>query len=342
MPEEFEIISIKITGILALISILLVIVCFALKRIVNNQGLIDFFELLEKISAYSAPAFIFLLLYFCFNSNGSDSRKVKEDTSVSSLITTIATQTITEAVIFGSANIVNGGYVWYDGMEYRTSNNIYSATTIEEQLYYEDANEHHIYCCNRKDFSDNKLIYDEARVDELTYYGGWFYFRRSLGDDVSICKMRTDGSDIRVLVRCNEWYMNVYQDKIYFVNFDEGYALQSMNLDGNQLTTLATNASDICVANDTIFFSDRESRYLYKMNLDGTGLMQLNHTYTRCTNYYQGKLYYFGDGNHMIYRCDLMGNIEKSYEDGAKFLVLAGGHIYAYMDNAQIRKIACD
>lgn len=256
--------------------------------------------------------------------------------------TTTAATTTTEVVDLGSTNMINGGYVWYDGIEYRIADNFYSTITIGEKLYYEDATTHHIYCCDRKNLSDKVLIYDGADVDELTYYGEWFYFRRTLGDHVSICKMRTDGSDVRVLVQCDEWYMNVYQDKIYFINFDKNHALQCMDLNGDQLTTLATNASDICVVNDTIFFSNRETRYLYKMNLDGTNLVQLNHNYTRCTNYYQGNLYYFGDDNHMIYRCDLMGNIEKSYEDGANFLVLAGGYIYAYMDNAQIRKIACD
>ena len=184
------------------------------------------------------------------------------------------------------------------------------------------------------------MIYNAAYVDELTYYDGWFYFRRTLGDNVSICKMRTDGSDVTVLTQCNEWYMNVYQVKIYFVNFDNNYALQCMDLNGNQLVTLTYGASDICVVKDTIFFSNRDTRYLYKMNLDGTNLVQLNQTFTRCTNYYDGKLYYFGDNDHMIYRCDLMGNVEKSYESGANFLVLVGGYIYAYMDNAQIRKIA--
>lgn len=344
MPEEFEIISIKITGILGLISIPLFILSFVLKKIFKNEGLIDFFGLLEKIISVSGGIALFIYFMFVYsNSHEPDNSRVKENTSTSSFLTTpIATKTTTEVVDFGSTNIINGGYVWYDGIEYRTADDFYSAITIGEKLYYEDDTAHHIYSCDRKNLSDKVLVYDGAYVDELTYYGGWFYFRRTLDNDVSICKMRTDGSDVRVLVQCDEWYMNIYQDKIYFVNFDENYALQSMDLEGNQLTTLATNASDICVTNDTIFFSDRETRYLYKMNLDGTDLMQLNHTYTRCTNYYQGKLYYFGDGNHMIYRCDLMGNIEKSYEDGANFLVLAGGYIYAYMDDSQIQKIACD
>ncbi len=345
MSEEFEIISIKITGILALISIFLFIMIFIFKRIVNNSVLIDFFDLLEKIVGVSGGIVLCIYLIFFYlpsNSHEPDNSQVKEDTSASSLTTTIATKTTTEVVDFGSTNTINGGYVWYDGIEYRTAYNFYSAITIGEKLYYEDSTTHHIYSCDRKDLSNKELVYDGAYVDELTYYSGWFYFRRSLGDDVSICKMRTDGSDVRVLVQCDEWYMNIYQDKIYFINFDKNHALQCMDLNGDELITLATNASDICVVNDMIFFSDRETRYLYKMNLDGTDLMQLNHTYTRCTNYYQGKLYYFGDGNHMIYRCDLMGNIEKSYEDGAKFLVLAGGYIYAYMDDSQIQKIACD
>lgn len=263
-----------------------------------------------------------------------------EETTAPPETTTVATTTTTEVADFGSTNLINGGYVWYDGDEYRVADNFYSNITIGEKLYYEEASTHYVYCCNRKDLSDKTLIYNAAYVDELTYYDGWFYFRRTLGDNVSICKMRTDGSDVTVLTQCNEWYMNVYQDKIYFVNFDNNYALQCMDLNGNQLVTLTYGASDICVVKDTIFFSNRDTRYLYKMNLDGTNLVQLNQTYTRCTNYYDGKLYYFGDNDHMIYRCDLMGNVEKSYESGANFLVLVGGYIYAYMDNAQIRKIA--
>ena len=191
-----------------------------------------------------------------------------EETTAPPETTTVATTTTTEVADFGSTNLINGGYVWYDGDEYRVADNFYSNITIGEKLYYEEASTHYVYCCNRKDLSDKTLIYNAAYVDELTYYDGWFYFRRTLGDNVSICKMRTDGSDVTVLTQCNEWYMNVYQDKIYFVNFDNNYALQCMDLNGNQLVTLTYGASDICVVKDTIFFSNRDTRYLYKMNLD--------------------------------------------------------------------------
>ncbi|MDE7094293.1 MAG: DUF5050 domain-containing protein, partial [Oscillospiraceae bacterium] len=92
------------------------------------------------------------------------------------------------------------------------------------------------------------------------------------------------------------------------------------------------NASDLCIAEDKIFFAERDTRYLYSMNLDGSNVQQLNAAYSRCINYMNGQLYYYGskENNRTIYSCDLNGNITGRYASGAKFLMLMGQEIYYY------------
>ncbi|MDE6777101.1 MAG: DUF5050 domain-containing protein, partial [Oscillospiraceae bacterium] len=183
--------------------------------------------------------------------------------------------------------------------------------------------------------SGQKQVICGKHASELTLYQDKLYFSTTEGNRKIIYRVNTDGTELEQLSGCEDlWYMTIYKDVIYYVNYEnETYAIMSMNLDGSDLKTIHKyNASDLCIAEDKIFFAERDTRYLYSMNLDGSNVQQLNATYSRCINYMNGQLYYYGskENNRTIYSCDLNENITGRYASGAKFLMLMGQEIYYY------------
>ena len=255
----------------------------------------------------------------------------------------------------GASNIVNSGICCTDGERcyysdtntkklYQTKNG--TADVIAEQFYgyYLNLCEDIIYyadvaadnCVTAYDLTTgNRTVICNMYVQELTLYNEKLYFTCTDGERRTVYRMNTDGSNLESLASCEDlWYMTIYKDIIYYVNYEnEQYAIVSMNLDGTDSRILRKyNASDLCIAEDRIFFAERDTRYLYSMNLDGSDVQQLNSTYSRCINYMNGQLYYYGskENGRNIYSCDLYGNVTGRYASGAKFLMLMEDELYYY------------
>lgn len=284
-----------------------------------------------------------------------------ETTTAETPVTEVSTQVIaepTEETLFqnyGTSNTVNSGICCTDGERfyysdtntqklYRTENG--TATEIADQFYgyYLNLSGDIIYyadaaadkCVTAYDLtSGNRTVICDMHVQELTLYKEKLYFSCIDGDQKTIYRMNTDGSGLESLASCEDlWYMTIYKDVIYYVNYEnDQYAILSMQLDGSDSKIIHKyNASDLCIAEDKIFFAERDTRYLYSMNLDGSDVQQLNATYSRCLNYMNGQLYYYGseESERNVYSCDLEGNITGRYTSGAKFLMLMENELYYY------------
>lgn len=265
---------------------------------------------------------------------------------------------LTEDVEFidcGASNIVNSGICCTDGDNFyysdsnekklfRKENAAYTVladdffgyylNTDGDMIYYADAASDN-YATAYDLTSGERTVIREMHAQELTLYQEKLYFSCADGNQKTIYRMNTDGSELESLTSCEDlWYMTIYNDVIYYVNYENDiYSIMSMNLDGSDLKVIHSyNASDLCIAEDRIFFAERDTRYLYSMNLDGSDVQQLNSTYSRCINYMDGQLYYFSseENGHTIYSCDTNGNITGKYASDAKFLVLMDQDIYYY------------
>lgn len=255
----------------------------------------------------------------------------------------------------GASNLVNSGICCTDGERYYYSDTntrtLYqtqngTADVIAEQFYgyYLNLSGNTIYYADAA--ADNSVTaYDlssgsrtvlcNMHVQELTLYQEKLYFTCTDGEKRTIYRMNLDGSGLESLASCEDlWYMTIYKDVIYYVNYEnDQYAILSMKLDGTESRILRKyNASDLCIAEDKIFFAERDTRYLYSMNLDGSDVQQLNSTYSRCINYMNGQLYYYGseENGRNVYSCDLNGNVTGKYTSGAKFLMLMEEELYYY------------
>lgn len=270
------------------------------------------------------------------------------------------TQTLREAGN-GASNIVNGGYAYFDGtyIYWSDSNGIYRVVSnsaedavrisaesayymngVGDQLYFVDADRNNAICKMNADGSGFEVVYD-MYCYELTYDQDWLYFSRVNGDTHEICRMKPDGSQLAVLKACEEWYMNIYADRIYFCNFDDGLSLCAMNLDGSGLKTLYSGeSSDICVAEDTIFFSaDRTSRDLYRMNLDGSGVQKIHSGYARFTNYVDGMLC-FADEKGTLYYCDTDGSGLQQRAANVTYPVIVDGVLYCEKESGFVESFS--
>ena len=274
------------------------------------------------------------------------------------LTTTDAVSESVEETLFkncGASNLVNSGICCTDGDRYYYSDTntqkLYqtkngTADMIADQfygyylnlcgdiIYYADAAADN--CVTAYDLtSGNRTVICNMHVQELTLYKEKLYFTCTDGKQRTIYRMNTDGSCLESLASCEDlWYMTIYKDVVYYVNYEnDQYAIISMSLDGTDSKIIRKyNASDLCIAEDKIFFAERDTRYLYSMNLDGSDVHQLNSTYSRCINYMNGQLYYYGseENGRNIYSCDLSGNITGRYASGAKFLMLMEDELYYY------------
>lgn len=255
----------------------------------------------------------------------------------------------------GASNLVNSGICCTDGERYyysdTNSQKLYqtkngTADLIADQFYgyYLNLSGNIIYyadaaadnCVTAYDLSsENRTVICNMHVQELTLYKEKLYFTCTNGEKRTIYRMNLDGSDLESMASCEDlWYMTIYKDVVYYVNYEnDQYAILSMNLDGTESRIIRKyNASDLCIAEDKIFFAERDTRYLYSMNLDGSNVQQLNSTYSRCVNYMNGQLYYYGseENGRNVYSCDLNGNVTGKYTSGAKFLMLMEEELYYY------------
>lgn len=227
-----------------------------------------------------------------------------------------------------SANIVNGGFCCYDDghfyfgdVKLKKSNflsisnptTIYNGSTyylnsVEDYLYFTTPNENNSICRVKKDGTDFEVIYNMP-CHELTYYKDWLYFCCKTGNEkYQISRMNLDDFEVTVLYDCLEWYMSIYNDKIFFCNYYDNNNIYSMNLDGSDCKCIYYGECyDLCIVHDKIYFSRGiRSRELYCIDLDGGDLTLLRDSYTIYTNYRNDKLYYV-DSKGFLCKCNLDG-----------------------------------
>lgn len=251
-----------------------------------------------------------------------------DPTSYNSIGSGLPQPDMESSAFYHASNIVNGGlgcfdgsryyfsdrYLWSEDVSGDNSNSIYDRTvyyinSVGEHLYFVSPSENYAICRIKKDGTEFKKIYDKYCY-ELTYYDGWLYFSSDFGDsDLHICRMRPDGSNLTILANCRVWYMTLYNDKIYFCNYDDGKSICSMNIDGSEYKLLRSGeCCDLCIVNNKIYFStNMEYRNLHSIDINGNNEEVLINSYVRNTNYYNKKLY-FVNLNGEICSCDLNGN----------------------------------
>lgn len=124
--------------------------------------------------------------------------------------------------------------------------------------------------------------------NSIVYADGYYYFR-SQTQNYSLCRTKGTGMPVEVVADQIPGSICVREDQVYFINVSDSRTLYRVGTDGSGLEKLSDfSMQELIVLEDKIYFRsvyDREydpfyqlleedaedDRYLYSMNLDGTG-----------------------------------------------------------------------
>lgn len=146
--------------------------------------------------------------------------------------------------------------------------------------------------------------------------GEWEYFwagttRKQDFGGGKLCKMRTDGTDFKVL--SDDWpcYINVVGEWIYYIKIkgDSLYSgsIYKMRRDGTEKKELYNqNCTSMTVVGDIVYLINKSDGHrIYKMKSDGSELERLNDISSYDLQYADGSLYYsvkVDDNNFPLYK----------------------------------------
>ncbi len=124
--------------------------------------------------------------------------------------------------------------------------------------------------------------------NSITYADGYYYYR-SQTENYSLCRTKGTGMPVEVVADQMPGSIYVREDEVYFINVSDNRTLYCVGTDGSGLTKLSDfPMQELIVLGNKIYFRsvyDREydpfyqlteepaedDRYLYSMNLDGSG-----------------------------------------------------------------------
>ena len=162
-----------------------------------------------------------------------------------------------------------------------------SETRIESKLQPESASQSAALYSEDDEFYV-QCLQNLHQGNSITYADGYYYFR-SQTKDYSLCRTQGAGMPVEVVADQIPGSIYVREDLVYFINVSDNRTLYRVGTDGSGLTKLSDfPMQELIVLEDKIYFRsvyDREydpfyqltedaaagDRYLYSMNLDGSG-----------------------------------------------------------------------
>jgi len=145
-----------------------------------------------------------------------------------------------------------------------------------------------IRLCSEDDDFYVQCLQNLNQGNSITYADGYYYFR-SQTENYSLCRTKGTGMPVEVVADQVPGAIYVREDQVYFINVSDNRTLYLVGTDGSGLKKLSDfPMQELVVLEDKIYFRsvyDREydpfyqlteepeedDRYLYSMNLDGSG-----------------------------------------------------------------------
>ena len=142
--------------------------------------------------------------------------------------------------------------------------------------------------CREDDDFYVQCIQNLHQGNNITYADGYYYFR-SQTENYSLCRTKGAGMPVEIVVDQIPGSIYVRENQVYFINVSDSRTLYCVGTDGSGLKKLSDfPMQELVVLEDKIYFRsvyDREydpfyqltedaaedDRYLYSMNLDGSG-----------------------------------------------------------------------
>lgn len=209
---------------------------------------------------------------------------------------------------------------------------------IGEWIYYHDMISTGLY--KMKTNGTSKMLVRDGYVQNVNVIGSKIYFTAIDG----LYKMNTDGSETVKLVDGNIKEITINGNYIYYINGDE-FRIYKMKLDGSENQKVTDKRAYYMrqIGNYIFFTMPLESELpkagnnmLYRINIDGTGLIKIDDRNIHNFNvdeqflYVYGLDYVKGDGIPATYKMKFDGSnkIKISSKGGIQSLTILGNWIY--------------
>lgn len=158
--------------------------------------------------------------------------------------------------------------------------------------------------------------------------GEWFYYRSN--DNMSLYRMRLDGSDREKLNDQQSAYIGVLDGYVYYYTAGKSSGIWRMKCDGTGNTTIYTGTiEDMCIVDGRIFFKNSlDGLKLYSMALDGTDIRcEGDLTELYYLTFWDGKMYWSNDSDGgSLYRANYDGSeMTKLTESAVDSITVADG-----------------
>ncbi|MBD5546651.1 MAG: DUF5050 domain-containing protein [Lachnospiraceae bacterium] len=170
------------------------------------------------------------------------------------------------------------------GVSTEPESNLQEEKQLKEKLQIEE--ESQIVCSDDEFYV--QCIQNLNQGNNITYADGYYYFR-SQTENYSLCRTKGTGMPVEIVADQIPGSIYVREDQVYFINVSDSRTLYCVGTDGSGLKKLSDfPMQELVVLEDKIYFRsvyDREydpfyqltedaaedDRYLYSMNLDGSG-----------------------------------------------------------------------
>lgn len=218
--------------------------------------------------------------------------------------------------------------------------------TDGEYIYYENLNDEKEY--RIKTDGTNRELLANIRGWNLNALGDSIYFSSEDG----VYSVKKDGSRLKKLSSISQPYtLWLYQNKIYFFASSDG-CIYAMNLDGSNFQKILNNcAHEFRISNGYIFFQrydDKYMPYLFKANLDGTGVKKLSdYAFTTETfDLNKNNIFFTSsskDHTDALYKMEFDGsNIKRLAELESTTIRVMGEWVYCYQPWGELYKVDID
>jgi len=216
-----------------------------------------------------------------------------------------------------SGNIICDGLVASDG----------------NRIYYSSLDTTYGLCSMNLDGTDIKKLSNDY-TEYINVVDGWLYYRKASSEKNPLIgglyKMRVDGSQEQRLVAGAPFYINVVNDRIFFIN-DSAGDIWSIKTDGSELNRLFSGHYE-CMTTDgkSLYFGwYRDS--IFKASFDGKQLTKILSNNIE-DPFVSGDWLYYKTDYYRICRLNTESfKIDTLVEDenlGADYIVLYNGELY--------------
>ncbi len=224
----------------------------------------------------------------------------------------------------------------------RKGHNLSELNAINGWVYFESADG---YSRMKQDGSGVQVLTKDA-VDYVNVVGGYIFYKcMSDGDDYgNLVRMKINGTGRVVISRDQVGAVNAFEKIVYYMNNSDDAKPYSVGIDGKNRKKISDQIMfRPCFAEDGfVYFTDYETRELYRAKYDGTGKKKL---YDFAVNYpnYTGGYVYFSSGASS-YRIKSGSTTEERLFQNLKsaahedYAAVAGGGIFRAAYNAPYPK----